>query len=52
MPGFFEPLTVGKLELPHRLVMAPMTRNRANDAGVISPAVAAGNRPHLADTHR
>lgn len=40
MPGLFEPLTVGKLELPHRLVMAPMTRNRANDAGVISPAAA------------
>ncbi|MET7305249.1 alkene reductase [Embleya sp. NPDC005575] len=36
MPGFFEPLTVGKLELPNRLVMAPMTRNRADDSGLVS----------------
>ncbi|WP_067177218.1 alkene reductase [Microtetraspora niveoalba] len=26
---FFQPLTLGKLELPNRLVMAPMTRSRA-----------------------
>lgn len=29
MTGYFEPLTVGKLALPNRLVMAPMSRNRA-----------------------
>ena len=28
MTGYFASLTVGKLELPNRLVMAPMTRNR------------------------
>ncbi|NGN69563.1 alkene reductase [Streptomyces sp. A7024] len=27
--NIFEPVTVGKLDLPHRLVMAPMTRSRA-----------------------
>ncbi|MEV6521623.1 alkene reductase [Longispora sp. NPDC051575] len=29
MTDYFRPLTVGKLELPNRLVMAPMTRSRA-----------------------
>src|SRR5687768_11849409 len=29
MENLFEPVTVGKLELPNRLVMAPMTRSRA-----------------------
>ncbi|GGS75585.1 alkene reductase [Planobispora rosea] len=29
MNELFEPLTVGKLDLPNRLVMAPMTRSRA-----------------------
>nr|BFE85251.1 hypothetical protein GCM10020093_078520 [Planobispora longispora] len=29
MSELFEPLTVGKLDLPSRLVMAPMTRSRA-----------------------
>jgi N-ethylmaleimide reductase len=30
----FTPATVGALTLPNRLVMAPMTRSRADDAGV------------------
>ncbi|MDQ5897641.1 MAG: N-ethylmaleimide reductase [Pseudomonadota bacterium] len=30
----FTPVTVGALTLPNRLVMAPMTRSRADDAGV------------------
>lgn len=34
MPGYVEPLTVGKVELPNRLVMAPMTRSRAGGQGV------------------
>ena len=29
MPEIFEPLRLGKLDLPNRLVMAPMTRSRA-----------------------
>lgn len=36
MTEFFEPVTVGKLELPNRLVMAPMTRSRAGLGGVPS----------------
>ncbi|MFJ5025881.1 alkene reductase [Streptomyces goshikiensis] len=34
MPSLFDPLTAGALTLPHRVVMAPMTRNRADAAGV------------------
>ncbi|MGW6916858.1 alkene reductase [Kitasatospora sp. NPDC054939] len=40
MTGYFTPLAVGKLELPNRLVMAPMTRNRVQDGGRISPLAA------------
>jgi N-ethylmaleimide reductase len=29
----WQPLTLGRLELPHRLALAPMTRNRANPDG-------------------
>ncbi len=29
MPGLFDPLVAGDLHLPNRIVMAPMTRNRA-----------------------
>ena len=32
MPSLFDPLQVGKLHLPNRIVMAPLTRNRAPDA--------------------
>jgi N-ethylmaleimide reductase len=30
---FFSPITVGELELPNRIVLAPMTRSRSDDAG-------------------
>ncbi|MBB4930742.1 N-ethylmaleimide reductase [Lipingzhangella halophila] len=30
MPGYFDPLRLGSLELPNRLLMAPMTRSRAH----------------------
>ena len=30
MDELFEPITIGKLELPNRLIMAPMTRSRAS----------------------
>ncbi|MQY04521.1 alkene reductase [Actinomadura macrotermitis] len=36
MEELFEPLTAGKLELRNRLVMAPMTRSRAADAGQVT----------------
>ncbi len=34
MPKFFDRLKVGRMELDNRIVMAPMTRSRADDAGV------------------
>ena len=40
MTTFFDPLKVGVLELDNRLIMAPMTRSRADDEG-IQPAYAA-----------
>lgn len=36
MPDLFEPVTVGKLSLSNRLVMAPLTRNRAGAGQVPS----------------
>ena len=32
MKSLFEPVQLGKLHLPNRIVMAPLTRNRAPDA--------------------
>jgi N-ethylmaleimide reductase len=32
MPGLFDPIQLGKLHLPNRIVMAPLTRNRAPEA--------------------
>jgi N-ethylmaleimide reductase len=34
MPTFFDPLRVGQIELNNRIIMAPMTRSRADDDGV------------------
>src|SRR5262245_21969023 len=34
MPTLFEPIKIGKTSLRNRLIMAPMTRGRADDAGV------------------
>ncbi|MFE2055412.1 alkene reductase [Streptomyces sp. NPDC059446] len=36
----FEPVALGPLTLPHRLVMAPLTRNRATAEGVPTPLMA------------
>ncbi|MFG6502215.1 alkene reductase [Microbacterium sp. P05] len=36
----FSPLTVGDLDLPNRVVMAPLTRMRSGEAGVPGPIVA------------
>ena len=33
MPTLFDPLRVGNIELANRIVMAPMTRSRADDEG-------------------
>lgn len=40
MATLFEPIKIGDIELDNRVIMAPMTRSRANDAGV-QPAFAA-----------
>jgi N-ethylmaleimide reductase len=34
MPTLFDPLKVGNMELDNRIIMAPMTRSRADDEGV------------------
>src|ERR1700761_3229779 len=34
MPTLFDPLTLGALELPNRIIMAPLTRSRAGSARV------------------
>ncbi|WP_375489974.1 alkene reductase [uncultured Jatrophihabitans sp.] len=34
MPSLFDPIDIGKLTLPNRIVMAPLTRNRAGDGQV------------------
>ncbi|MEF9911516.1 alkene reductase [Streptomyces sp. P5-A9] len=38
--ALFEPVALGPLTLPHRLVMAPLTRNRATPEGVPTPLMA------------
>ena len=40
MPTLFDALTVGRLELPNRIVMAPMTRGRAEPDGTPTPRMA------------
>src|SRR3712207_6092188 len=40
MPKLFEPVTLGKLQLPSRLLMAPMTRSRASADGVVTALTA------------
>src|SRR3569832_342335 len=40
MPTLFDPLRVGNIQLDNRIVMAPLTRSRANDEGV-QPSYAA-----------
>ncbi|WP_396450842.1 alkene reductase [Actinomadura sp.] len=40
MQELFEPISVGKLELPNRLVMAPMTRSRAGEGGAVTELTA------------
>ncbi|MDF9877699.1 alkene reductase [Cellulosimicrobium cellulans] len=39
-PSLWQPLNLGRLELPHRLALAPMTRNRANPDGTPGERVA------------
>ncbi|ANP74308.1 alkene reductase [Cryobacterium arcticum] len=39
-PSLWQPFTLGRLELPHRLALAPMTRNRAETDGTPGDLVA------------
>ncbi len=39
-PNLWSPITIGRMQLPHRLVMAPMTRSRANPDGTPNPLAA------------
>ncbi|MFE3798750.1 alkene reductase [Nocardia tengchongensis] len=40
MSTLFEPVSIGRLRLPSRLVMAPMTRNRATAKGLVTELAA------------
>src|SRR5258705_11147890 len=40
MTRLFDPIRVGNLELDNRIIMAPMTRGRANDEGIQPPYAA------------
>ena len=40
MPNLFDPVSVGRLKLPSRLLMAPMTRSRASTDGVVTALTA------------
>ncbi|CAN5245852.1 alkene reductase [soil metagenome] len=37
MTALFDPIRIGEIRLPHRLALAPMTRNRANRDGTPGP---------------
>jgi 2,4-dienoyl-CoA reductase-like NADH-dependent reductase (Old Yellow Enzyme family) len=39
MPTLFDPLEIGDLELPNRIVMAPLTRNRSTGPGRVPNAL-------------
>lgn len=41
MPNLFDPITIGDLQLPNRIIMAPLTRSRAS-AGRVPNALMAG----------
>lgn len=45
----FEPVTVGDLRLPNRVVMAPLTRSRSDDEHGVPPAFAADYYAQRAD---
>src|SRR4051794_39409623 len=39
MPSLFDPLTLGALQLPNRIIMAPLTRSRATPDGRVPTAL-------------
>jgi hypothetical protein len=50
--GLFTPGRLGPYTLPHRLLMAPMTRNRARRDGVPSPSAVIYYAQRRHDRHR
>ena len=40
MPSLFDPLTLGAIQAPNRILMAPLTRGRADKAAVPTPIMA------------
>ena len=40
MPTLFDPIRIGNIKLNNRIIMAPMTRSRANDDGIQPPFAA------------
>ena len=40
MPTLFDPITIGAIEAPNRILMAPLTRGRATRAHVPTPIMA------------
>ncbi|MFL6230393.1 MAG: alkene reductase, partial [Pyrinomonadaceae bacterium] len=40
MATLFDPMAIGEIELSNRVIMAPMTRSRADDEGVLPLYVA------------
>lgn len=40
MPTLFDPIRIGNIELRNRIIMAPMTRSRADDQGIQPPYAA------------
>jgi 2,4-dienoyl-CoA reductase-like NADH-dependent reductase (Old Yellow Enzyme family) len=39
MPNLLDPITIGDLELPNRVILAPLTRNRSSGAGRVPNAL-------------
>ena len=39
MPTLFDPLTIGDLEVPNRIFLAPLTRNRSSGSGRVPNAM-------------
>ena len=40
MPSLFDPIDLGSIRLPNRILMAPLTRGRATREGVPTPVMA------------
>ena len=48
MTGLFDPIRIGRLTLPNRIIMPPLTRGRAGDAGISDCARSVPHSPNNA----